>query len=56
MLALIHLQLNKEYMLTNFLKALASIIPISGLHVTFLSKITPRYFALFEMEYFVNLA
>jgi hypothetical protein len=39
--------LNREYALINVLKPLASIISIYNVHVTFLSKITPRYFALF---------
>jgi hypothetical protein len=36
--------LNREYILINVLKALASIISMCNLHVTFLSKITLRYF------------
>jgi hypothetical protein len=39
--------LNREYILINVLKALASIISMCDLHATFLSKITPRYFILF---------
>jgi hypothetical protein len=39
--------LNREYILINVVKALASIISICNLHVTFLSKITQRYFTLF---------
>jgi hypothetical protein len=39
--------LNKEYILMNVLKALASIISMCNLHVTLLSKITPRYFKQF---------
>jgi hypothetical protein len=42
--------LNGEHALLNVLKALASIISICNLLVTFLSKITPRYFALFTNE------
>jgi hypothetical protein len=42
-----HSLLNKEYIQINILKALASIISICNLHVTFLSNITPRYFTLF---------
>jgi hypothetical protein len=38
--------LNREYTLINVLKALASIICMCNLHVTFLSKITPRYFII----------
>jgi hypothetical protein len=40
-------RLNREYTLINVLKVLASIISICNLHVTFLSKITPRYFTLY---------
>jgi hypothetical protein len=47
MLALSRSLLNREYTLTNVLKALASIISICNLHVTLSSKITPRCFALF---------
>jgi hypothetical protein len=39
--------LNREYILINVLKTLAEIISMRNLHVTFLSKITPRYFTLF---------
>jgi hypothetical protein len=39
--------LNREYIQINVLNAFASIIPMCNLHVTFLSKITPRYFTLF---------
>jgi hypothetical protein len=39
--------LNRECILKNVLKALASIISMFNLHVTFLSKITPRHFTLF---------
>jgi hypothetical protein len=49
-LALNRSLLNREYNLINVLKALASIISMCNLHVTFLSKITPRYFALFAAE------
>jgi hypothetical protein len=48
MLVLNRSLLNKEYILINVLKAFASIISICKLHVTFLSKITPRYFTLFR--------
>jgi hypothetical protein len=44
--------LNWEYILINVLKALASIISMCNLHVTFLSKITLRYFTLFTNEMF----
>jgi hypothetical protein len=47
MLVLNRSLLNREYILINVLKALASIISICNLHITFLSKITPRYFTLF---------
>jgi hypothetical protein len=36
-----------KYILINVLKTLASIISMRNLHVTFISKITPRYFTLF---------
>jgi hypothetical protein len=39
--------LNRKYILINVLKALASIISMCNLHLTFLSKITLRYFTLF---------
>jgi hypothetical protein len=44
MLVLNRSLLNREYILINVLKALASIISMCKLHVTFLAKITPRYF------------
>jgi hypothetical protein len=47
MLVLNRSLLNREYILINVLKALASIICMCNLHVTFLSKITPRYLILF---------
>jgi hypothetical protein len=47
MLALNRSLLNRECTLMNVLKALASIISMCNLQVTFLSKTTPRYFALF---------
>jgi hypothetical protein len=34
--------LNREYILINILKVLASIISMCNLHETFLSKITPK--------------
>jgi hypothetical protein len=46
MLVLNRSLLNGKYILIDVLKALASIISIRNLHVTFLSKITPRYFRL----------
>jgi hypothetical protein len=52
-LALNRSHLNREYTLINVLKALASIISICSLHVTFLSKITPKYFALFTNGMFL---
>jgi hypothetical protein len=42
MLALNRSLLNGEYILIYVLKALKSIISMCNLHVTFLSKITPR--------------
>jgi hypothetical protein len=39
--------LNREYILINVLKALASIISMCNLHVILLPKITSRYFTLF---------
>jgi hypothetical protein len=47
MIVLYRSLLNREYILINDLKALPSIIYVCNLHVTFLSKITPRYFTLF---------
>jgi hypothetical protein len=47
MLVLNHSFLNREYILINVLKALASIISMCSLDVTFLWKITWRYFTLF---------
>jgi hypothetical protein len=47
MLAFNRSLLNSEYTLINVLMALASIISMCNLHVTFLSKITRMYFALF---------
>jgi hypothetical protein len=47
MLALNRSLLNREYILMNVLKALASIISMCNLHVILLSNITPRYFILF---------
>jgi hypothetical protein len=47
MLVLNRSLLNREYILINVLKALASIISRCNLHVTLLSKITLRYFTLF---------
>jgi hypothetical protein len=38
---------NRVYILITVLKALATIISVCNLHVTFLSKITPSYFTLF---------
>jgi hypothetical protein len=38
--------------LKNVLKVLASIISMCGLHVIFLSKITPRYFTIFTKGIF----
>jgi hypothetical protein len=44
--------LNREYILINTLKVSALIISMCNLHVTFLSKITPRYFTLFTNRMF----
>jgi hypothetical protein len=44
MLALNRSIFSRIYILINALKALAAIISMCNLHVTFLSKITPRYF------------
>jgi hypothetical protein len=52
MLMLNHSLLNREYVLINALKALASIIFMCSLHVIFLSNITPRYFTLFTKGIF----
>jgi hypothetical protein len=48
MLVLNRSLLNREYNLINVLKALASIISMCNLYVTFLSKLTPRYFTIFR--------
>jgi hypothetical protein len=53
MLALNRSLLNREYTLMNVLKIYASIISVCNLHVTFLSKITPRYLALFTNGIFL---
>jgi hypothetical protein len=47
MLVFNHSLLNREYTLIDVLKTLISIISKCGLHVIFLSNITPRYFTLF---------
>jgi hypothetical protein len=47
MLALKCLLLNIEYVLMYVLKALAEVSSMCGLHVNLLSKMTPRYLALF---------
>jgi hypothetical protein len=47
MLALNSSILDKEDILMNVLKPLASIVSMCNLHVIPLSKITPRYFTLF---------
>jgi hypothetical protein len=52
MLVLNRLLLNREYVVTNALKALGSIVSMCDLHVIFLSNITPRYFTLFINEIF----
>jgi hypothetical protein len=48
MLALNRSFLNTEYILINVLKAMASIISICNLHLSFLSKNTPRYFVIYK--------
>jgi hypothetical protein len=50
MLALNRSLLNREYILMNVLKALASIISMCNLHVILLSKITPRYDILHYLQ------
>jgi hypothetical protein len=52
MLAISRSRLNREYVLMNVLKALASIISMCNLHVIFISKITPRYFAIYKWNVF----
>jgi hypothetical protein len=52
MLALDRSLLNREYILMNVLKALASINSMCNLHVIFLSNITPRYSILFTIGIF----
>jgi hypothetical protein len=47
MLVLNRSLLNREYILIDVPKVLVSIISMCNLHVTFLSKITPRYSTLF---------
>jgi hypothetical protein len=47
MLALNRSLLNREYVLINALKPLASIVLMCDLHVIFLSNIASRYFTLF---------
>jgi hypothetical protein len=47
MLALNRSRLNRENILMNVLKALASIICMCNFHVILLSNNTPRYFTLF---------
>jgi hypothetical protein len=47
MLVLNRSLLNRGYILINVLRALGSIISTCNLHVSFLSNITPIYFALF---------
>jgi hypothetical protein len=47
MLTLNRSLLNREYILMNVLKALASIISMCNLHVILLSENTPRYFTIF---------
>jgi hypothetical protein len=54
MLALNRSLLNREYVLMNVLKAFASIISTYNLHIIFLSKITPSYFAIFKNDIFFH--
>jgi hypothetical protein len=44
--------LNREYILIHVLKALASIVSMCNLNVTFLSKIALKYFRLFTNRIF----
>jgi hypothetical protein len=53
MLALNSSLLNREYILMNVLKTLASIIYMCNLHVILLSQITLRYFTLFTNGIFL---
>jgi hypothetical protein len=48
MLALNRSLFNREYILMNVLKALASVVSMCNLNVIFLSKMTPIYFTLFK--------
>jgi hypothetical protein len=48
MLVLNRSLLNRKYILINVLKALASIISTSNLYVTFLSKITEIFYAIYK--------
>jgi hypothetical protein len=48
--------LNRAYSLINVLKALASVISMSGLLVIFLLNITPRYFTLFTNGMFYSFS
>jgi hypothetical protein len=52
MLALNHSLLNREYVVINVMKALASFISMCNLQLTFLSKITLKYFTQFTNEKF----
>jgi hypothetical protein len=52
MLALNRSLLNREYTIIYVTNALVSIISMCNLHVTFSSKITPRYFRLFTCGLF----
>jgi hypothetical protein len=47
---------NREYILVNVLKVLASIISMCNFHIIFLSKIMPRYFTPFTTGMFRSLS
>jgi hypothetical protein len=55
MLALKRSLLNREYIIMNVLKALASIISMCNLHVILLSKITPRSYDSAKLDCFYNV-
>jgi hypothetical protein len=46
------LLLNREYVVINTLKVLASIISMFDPHVIFLSNISPRYFTYISVDVF----
>jgi hypothetical protein len=53
MLVLNRSPLNFEYILINVLKALASIVSMCNLHVTFLSKLHPNILR-YQLEYLLH--